>query len=270
MVCIWDSPPAPSPVTLAVTVKTMENNHNCIDEKKLSNDIEQFGWTVLLIESTEYLPSFAYTVGLWKNYRHPEIISFGLTLKTLHLILNTAGELIKAGQLISTNQEYDDFFENVKSKFIGVDNRNVADYFGYAMEFYNNEEFKALQLVWTDRHNNFPWDQHFEQEFKFRQPLLDRNFNFKFYEERNLCIFTTRQRLDLNQPILQVIHDNEGEWQFLTGDQMSDDIRLVALEQMIIKDETLNELFNLELGNEAHREFVGGKWKRQRLESNGE
>lgn len=65
--------------------------HNCLDETKFSADIEKFGWTVLLVEATGYLPAFAYTVGLWKNYNHPEIISFGLNINTLHLILNDAG-----------------------------------------------------------------------------------------------------------------------------------------------------------------------------------
>jgi hypothetical protein len=60
-----------------------DSEHNCIDNIKLFADIEKFGWEVLIIEATEYLPSFAYTVGLWENYKHPEIISFGLTTKTL-------------------------------------------------------------------------------------------------------------------------------------------------------------------------------------------
>jgi hypothetical protein len=49
---------------------TTDNEHNCINETKLSADIEKFGWAVLLLEATDYLPSFAYTVGLWKNYNH--------------------------------------------------------------------------------------------------------------------------------------------------------------------------------------------------------
>ena len=236
--------------------------HQHVDEQKLSADLENFGWTVLLMPATDYLPSFAYTVGLWKNYKHPELISFGLTTKTLHLILNDAGEIIKSGRVIEVNKIYNDFFKNGKTEFINVDNQNFADYFGYAINFYGTKYFPALQLIWTDRNNNFPWDKDNEDEFKFRQPLLDRNADFKFREEKNLGIFTTRQWLELNKPILRVIHDNDGDWQFLTGDQMPDDIRLVALEQMTLKDKTLNEVFNLGFGESAEREFIGGPWKR--------
>lgn len=45
-------------------------------EEKILVDIEKFGWTIILVEGTDYLPTFAYTIGLYKNYRHPEIIAF--------------------------------------------------------------------------------------------------------------------------------------------------------------------------------------------------
>jgi hypothetical protein len=249
---------------------TTDNEHNCIDEKKLSADIEKFGWAVMLLEATDYLPSFAYTVGLWKNYNHPEIISFGLTTKTLHLILNDAGEIAKTGQKIEAGKNYDDFFENSKTQFLKVDSRNVSDYFGHAISYYKTTVFPAIQLVWTDRNNKFPWEKDYEKEFEHRQPLLDRNADFKYREAKNLGIFTTRQWLELGKPILHVIHDNDGDWQFLTGDQMPDDAKLVSLEQMIIKDNTLNEVFNLEYGEQARREFIGGQWTRTKTEDDDE
>lgn len=47
---------------------------------------------------------------------------------------------------------------------------------------------------------------------------------------------------------------------------MLEDAKLVALEQMTIKDKTLNEVFDLEYGEEAEREFIGGKWTRNMVE----
>ena len=249
---------------------TTEQKHNCIDNKKLSADIEKFGWIVILLEATDYLPSFAYTVGLWKNYNHPEIISFGLTTKNLHLILNDAGEIAKVGQTIAVGKTYGNFFKNSETQFVKVDSRNIEDYFGKAINYYNTKGFPAIQLVWSDRNNKFPWDKDYEKEFEFRQPLLDRNAEFKFREAKNLGIFTTRQWLDLDKPILQIIHDNNGDWQFLTGDQIFEDAKLVALEQMTIKDKTLNDVFNLDYGEQAEREYIGGPWTRSQIEDNEE
>ena len=155
-----------------------------MDEDKLIEDIKKYGWTVMLIEATDYLPSFAYTVGLWKNYNHPELITFGLTTKTLHSILNIAGELVKAGQRLQVDYDYDDFFENGIAQLIQVDPRSLKDYFGYGVWFNDTNSFPALQLVWTDRNKRYPWDTHFEEEFQYRQPLLDRNADFKFREKK--------------------------------------------------------------------------------------
>jgi hypothetical protein len=83
-------------------------------------------------------------------------------------------------------------------------------------------------------------------------------------ESKNLGIFTTRQWLELNKPILRVIHDTDGDWQFLTGDQMPDDIRIVALEQMTKRDKTLNNVFNLDYGEEAERKSIDGEWVRKK------
>ena len=237
-------------------------DHHIIDDKKLIADIKKFGWSVIMIEGTDYLPSFAYTVGLWKTFNHPEMIAFELSLKTLHAVLNTGGELIKSGHSLYPGKTYDDFFENGPAQLLTVDQRSIADYFGYATWFNESDLFPAIQLVWTDRNNLFPWESGFEKEFNKNQPLLDRNADFKFIESKTLGIFTTRQWLELNKPILQVVHDEDGDWQFLTGDQMPEDAKLVALEQMVLRDATLNEVFNLGYGEQAERTHPGGEWTR--------
>jgi hypothetical protein len=239
-----------------------EDNHNCVDDDKLLDDIKKFGWTVILIETSDYLPGFGYTVGLWKNYNHPELISFGLSTETLHAILNIGGEIVKSGTQLLKHKTYDDFFENGPAQFLNVDHANTPDYFGYAIWFNDSSDFPAMQLIWTDRNKRFPWEADFEEEFIFKQPLLDRNANFKFREKENLAVFTTRQWIELNKPILRVVHDDDGDWQFLTGDQMPEDIRIVALKELILLDKTLNDIFNLDYGESAARDNIGGKWTR--------
>ncbi|MCE7043091.1 DUF4262 domain-containing protein [Dyadobacter sp. CY312] len=244
--------------------------HNCRHDDQTKSNIEKYGLTVIILGATEYLPAFAYSIGLWKTFKHPEIICFGLTTKNLHALINDVAELVKQGQIITTNKNYDDFFDNSDTKFLNVDPSYFSHYFGAAINFYNSDRFPALQFVWTDRNNRFPWDNDFEEELKYRQPLLDRNIDFKFREAKNLGIFTTRQWLELDKPILRVVHDEDGDWQFLTGDQMPDDIKLVALEQMTLRDKTLNELFDLDYGEEAEREFIGSEWIRATTQNDDE
>ena len=242
-----------------------EQTHDCNGaDDKIIEDVRNYGWSVIMIDATEYLPSFAYTIGLWKSYAHPEIIAFGLTVKSLHEILNIAGENIKSGKTYQSDIIYSDFFIQGNSQLISVDPRSIRDYFGYAIWFNRDIRFPALQLVWTDRKNKFPWQDGYEEEFVYRQPLLDRNADFKFREAKNLAVFTTRQWLEQNKPILHVVHDEDGDWQFLTGDQMPEDAKIVALEQMVLLDDSLNDLFNLDYGEQAERKNIDGKWERSK------
>lgn len=236
-------------------------------DQKISSDINTFGWTVLLVEETDYLPSFAFTLGLWKTWGHPELICFGLPVNTLQQVLNTAGELIKNGAQLQTDKSYDDFFEQSEVRVLQVDKENLGDYFGYALDYYKTESLPALQLVWQDRKQLFPWEEGFEQEFRYRQPLLDRNMDFRFSEPEDLAVFTTRQFLDNQLAPDHVAHDTEGSWHFLTPGFADEDIRVVSLKQVIDKDLSLNRLFNLDLGEQAIRKDPAAAWERSLINS---
>lgn len=253
---------------------TENNEHTCIDKNKLlentKSNIDKFGLQVIMISPTNYSPAFAYSIGLWETYGHPEIICFGLPKDIGHKIINDVAEIIKQGNKIEVNKNYSEVFKDSKATFLEVDTRNIEDYFGLALDYYKHKRFRALQLIWTDRNDKFPWEEGFEEKFLYKQPLLDRNADFKFSEPKNLATYTTRQWLDEQKPILRVVHENDGDWQFLTGDQTSEDIRVVALEELIKTDDTLNEVFDLEYGEEAERDFVGGEWSRHQLEDDEE
>src|SRR5690606_23764380 len=113
-------------------------------------------------------------------------------------------DLIKKGETIKTYTNYDNIFKDSRAEFLPVDERNIDDYFGAALNYYDKTEFPAVQLVWTDRNDKFPWEEDFEEKFLHDQPLLDRNVDFKFREAKNLGVFTTQQWLDVDKPILRV------------------------------------------------------------------
>lgn len=249
---------------------TQESKHNCISKDDLLEqtklNITKFGLQVIMVTSTNYSPSFAYSIGLTKSYNHPEIICFGLSNNLAHEIINDVAEIVKKGEIIESGKIYSEFFKDSRATFLEVDRENISDYFGAGLNYYGNYKFNALQLIWTDRNDKFPWEEYFEEEFLYKQPLLDRNIDFKFNEPKNLTTFTTRQWLEDHKPILRVVHDNDGDWQFLTGDQMPEDIKIVALEELIKRDDTLNEVFDLEYGEVAERDVLGGQWNRNKIE----
>ena len=250
---------------------TDNNEHKCVDKKELldktKSNIEKFGLQVIMVNSEGYNPSFAYSIGLWKTYNHPEIICFGLRNDLVHAIINDVAEIIKHGARIKIKEDYTNIFKDSKAIFLKVDERNIDDYFGVALEHYKGVKFEALQLLWTDRNGKFPWEEKFEEELIYKQPLLDRNVDFKFREPRDVAAFTTRQWLELRKPILRVAHEHDGDWQFLTGDQMPEDIKIVALEELVLRDKTLNDVFDLDYGEAADRDSIGGQWTRSKVDN---
>lgn len=245
-------------------------DHDCPSfEEQLENtrrNIKEYGLQVLMVKGTGYSPSFAYSIGLFETYNHPEIICFGLPQKISGQIINDVAGIIKSGQRFSHNEISLEIFKDSKAAFLNVDPRNVGDYFGHAISYYDHQNFPALQLVWTDRNDKLPWEDGFEEKFEHDQPLLDRNADFKFREAVNLGIYTTRQWLEDGKPILRILHEHDGDWQFLTGDQLPEDIRIVALQQLILRDGTLNEVFDLDYGESAERDFIGAEWVREKFD----
>lgn len=114
---------------------------------------------------------------------------------------------------------YTEIFKGLAATLLHIDPGNIDDYFGVAIEYYKNSQFPAMQLVWPDNTNRFPCEEGFTNSLTNKQPLLDRNAAFKFREGTDLGVFTTRPWLELDRPILRVVHDHDGDRQFLTGDQ---------------------------------------------------
>lgn len=233
-------------------------------EQKIRDDVENYGWSVGLFEKGTATPSFAYTIGLWKTFNHPEVIAFGLPINLLHTILNDVGELVKKGEELILDVDNKDILLNLPVQLRRVDESNIPDYFGFAQWFNEYEPFPALQLFWPDKVGKFPWESAYDEKYKFDQPLLDRKLDFKFFEHRNAATFVSRRVFKEGSPILWVWHDSDDDtWSF--ANKSDDDKIIVGLNEVVAHDLTINELFNLEVDQVATRKFVGDKWKRKQV-----
>lgn len=227
----------------------------------IDDNIENYGCHLALLEADNYLPAFVYSIGLFKKFKHPEIICFGLKTQVMATIINHACDLIKDGETLIPGKNYSGFLEGYEIHFLPVDKEYYHNYVGYGGWFYENFDFPLLQLVWPDKEHKFPWDEDFNPDWKFKQPLLDRNTDFKFYEDRRLGVYTTKQALE-GHPILYVSHNDDGNWQFHTSSEPDiDDARIVSLEEMTKLDPSINNLYHLQLGWKAWRENKNAEWE---------
>lgn len=235
--------------------------HNRKTEERIIADVAHYGCHFALVEDEDNLPGFAYTIGFQKSYNHPEIICFGLRVETLGAVLNIVKTEIKRGKVFKAGDMYPDILEGYNVTFLAIDKRNYPDYLGYAGWFYEGWNFDAIQMIWPDKEGFFPWDVDFNSNFRHRQPLLDRNADFKFLEEPNLGVYTTRQVLE-GAPVLFVSHEEDGSWQFHAGGQpVVTDGRVVCLEELVKKDDSLNAVFQLRLGKTAWRADLNSPWE---------
>jgi len=237
--------------------------HNAETKEFIRDTITKHGWFIALFEQQGDQPAFAYSIGLWNNYRHPELICFGLPTETMHMLLNIGSDLVKNGHSLSTGKRYSEFLSDYPARFLSVDQRNIADYFAYAIWYHENKPFDAMQLVWPDTNHQFPWETGFDHHLKFQQPMLDRNMDFKFLADPNLGVYTTRQVIKEGKPILWVSHDKEdGDWQFLCQTTRDpEDVLLVSLREVVNHDPSVNKLFDLPIGWNATRALQDEPWE---------
>lgn len=135
--------------------------------------IQDHGWFVLKVPEDVEGPGFAFTVGLWANYQHPELIIVGLNLDVMHQILNLAGNEVRDGrQRFKAGQLTSELIEGYPCAFAEVALEVYKDYLGYAQWLYRHESFPALQCVWPDQQGYFPWQPQFLDALRTSQPML--------------------------------------------------------------------------------------------------
>jgi hypothetical protein len=139
---------------------------------KTISDVEEYGWHVVIIPEDDEGPAFAFSVGLSKNFGHPEVILFGLGIEAMHGIINLIGEEVRQGRRFSESQAASGIIEGFDLNFRPVSHDHYSEYLGTASSYYKGTDYPALQCVWPDRQGRFPWDTGFPESLRALQPSL--------------------------------------------------------------------------------------------------
>lgn len=126
-------------------------------QEKIAAEVEKHDWLVFKIIDDE-LPPFAYTVGLYASFNHPEIIISGITVDTAHVILNDLGTGIRTGIIREADVRYDDILEGHNCVFKYVADSKYNEFLGQVMVYYHDQHVPVLQCVYTDKQGRFPWE----------------------------------------------------------------------------------------------------------------
>ena len=135
--------------------------------------MREHGSHVLKVFGDEEWPPFTYTIGLYENFRHPELIIVGMSGHLAHPLLNDVRDLIRGGRQFSAGDFSDEVLERFPVTFRAVSDENRLAHFGWATWFYGGEAYPALQLVLPDLQGRWPWDPTASDNARRIQPLLD-------------------------------------------------------------------------------------------------
>jgi hypothetical protein len=141
----------------------------------VSRDIADRGYHVIFVGAGDDDPSFAYSVGVSKSWKHPELVA-GLNLDDSEVILTSLADAIRQGQQFA-HGDIDRSQFNLPLAFVEIpidvdESELLSDRFAVAHALYGDLEQAALQVVTPDDEGRFPWDAARDQKVVSRQPLL--------------------------------------------------------------------------------------------------
>lgn len=138
-------------------------------------ELEDGGFTVLALLGDEHGCDWAYTMGLHRNFGHPELLVVGLEAPVAGAVLELVGQRIAAGEQVRAGaqllmdgglefqiRDVDPLFASCGDWF--VLGREVMSCWGERWP-------PSLQLTWSDPAHGYP-DRPGDPRWVVRQPLL--------------------------------------------------------------------------------------------------
>lgn len=140
-------------------------------DEKLLSDVRDFGWHIVAIAADDEGPGFAFTVGLYLRTLQPEVLIMGVPQDPSMRVLNSIGEFLIGGGVLSEGQRYPKFVDRCDVVFRRVAIKHYRDYLGYARWFYRSlqGDFPVVQCIWPDLQGIFPWEDGYTERFRVLQ-----------------------------------------------------------------------------------------------------
>ena len=160
---------APVPVTSTLGLTGMDES-----DREILEDIEQFGCSVMHIAAEDDLPPFAFSVGISRTSKVPEVVVVGLKQPLAHFVVNEYNRRVREGEFFVSGQKYAGFIEGFDVLVESVHASNYDEYFGYNLWLYEGPNFEILQLVYPNTSGVWPWEKAADEWFRSWQPLLNQ------------------------------------------------------------------------------------------------
>ncbi|HET9442350.1 MAG TPA: DUF4262 domain-containing protein [Acidimicrobiales bacterium] len=241
------------------------------DDRTLVADVGRHGWALVGVDAGPAAPGWAFTVGLWHSFGHPELAAFGLGPDELRQGLDALAEQVRAGRRLTEGTRADLAVAGVPGavtfrRALGVWYPHLFD---DALWFARRPPLPVLQVVWPDDGTGRGPDQPRLWLTPQEHPRgwwteLTEPEPWPFPVEAGTAVFTTRRIATEGRPVVHVVHDEEGDWQLLDGEVVTaDDAVLARLDDLVAAHPRVAEVADLPRGWEAWQDPPGSPWARQ-------
>lgn len=133
--------------------------------KRVYDNIKNIGYhTTAISEEKDFTP-FAYSTGIFKNFKIPELFISGLGPNLSGQLIKNYAEKYKL-EKIPLNQKINDLTDRFPVYFIKLDNDDIDEYVLTSIKFYENRNYEYLQLIFPDLNGNFPNEPNYDYDQK--------------------------------------------------------------------------------------------------------
>ena len=138
---------------------------------RLMADVAQAGYHVVGGAPTGGAPAFAFSVGLFRSFDHPEVAVFGLSMEVLDGAVRRVAERVRAGARFDEGDVGEALVDGRATAFRRIVPRHYATHLGHAVWYHGGARFPALQAIWSEG-GHFPWERWFPRGLREDQPVL--------------------------------------------------------------------------------------------------
>ncbi len=141
-------------------------------EQKALDDIREYGLHIIGVAEDDQGPGFVYSLGLFENYVHPEIIIIGLKQDLAQRLLNNMAYDIKHGKTFESGEFHEDVLDDFLCYFGQVPRSKYKDYVGWSRWYYEGDDFPLVQCVYPTVAGKFPWQKDFPEDARWHCQML--------------------------------------------------------------------------------------------------
>jgi hypothetical protein len=106
------------------------------------------------MENVGFTP-FGYSTGIYENFKIPELFISGLPNGLTTELIKNYTEKYKFG-IVPINRKINDLIDRFPVYFIEVESESLKEYVLSSIKYYENNEYRYLQLIFPDLNGHFP------------------------------------------------------------------------------------------------------------------